>query len=185
MRLCDLFADYAIGCGKRSIVRNRTSAQYQKPRWANEVWSLPHELGQFLRKIHCDKKIVPLLAETERIRYSSIVLKCSRRFHYLRSLSIFTVWEMPRLENCSACDSTWGHSPEKNPLDRFFSNVVNTLSITRESKRRNNQRHPVMSSWSKWDTDYWVRELILRIIQRIKWLQMQCNTFYYINNKYL
>ena len=29
--MCDFFADYAIGCGNRSIVRNRTSAQYQKP----------------------------------------------------------------------------------------------------------------------------------------------------------
>ena len=26
VRLCDFFADYVIGCGKRSIVRNRTSA---------------------------------------------------------------------------------------------------------------------------------------------------------------
>ena len=31
MRLCNFFADYVIGCSKRSIVWNRTSTQYQKP----------------------------------------------------------------------------------------------------------------------------------------------------------
>ena len=31
VRLCNFFADYAIRCGKGSIVRNRTSTQFQKP----------------------------------------------------------------------------------------------------------------------------------------------------------
>ena len=31
VRLCDFFTDYVIGCGKRSIVPNHTSTQYQKP----------------------------------------------------------------------------------------------------------------------------------------------------------
>ena len=41
--LCNFFADYAIGCSNRSIVRNRTSAQYnyQKPwleSWISKVF---------------------------------------------------------------------------------------------------------------------------------------------------
>ena len=46
------------------------------------------------------------------------------------SIPIFLIQELNTLRSL----------PWKNPLDRFFSNFVNTLPIKRESKRRNKRR---------------------------------------------